>query len=298
MVASSAMAVAPNAAHASACCGGGQSVALRLGPEEVASGSLVALGQQLRGRWDKHGTFIASDPATRDRELRVEARAMGKIGRRFQFGAIVPTIFTMRRHADGASSGGGIGDVTALSRWDFVKVGGEGVLPGIAATFALGMPTGRSTDHARDPRGADVTGIGTWEVRPGIAIEKSWWTGYYVIGAMGLGFFAPFSNKFGSRTHLGPRLQAFVAAGKSFNNGLGVTLGLSHDRETGPVVGGVRRVALLMKTSAMLFVSWEINDHWQTFASFQLDLPINSLGRDQLAGTTIGLGVRRAWNVY
>lgn len=188
--------------------------------------------------------------------------------------------------------------MTALTRWDFVKVGGEGMLPGIAATFAVGLPTGRSTDHARDPRGADVTGIGTWELRPGVAIEKSWWTGWYVIGAVGVGFFAPFSNKLGSRTQLGPRLQAFAAVGKSFNNGLGLTLGLSHERETGPVVGGVRRVALLMKTSAMMFLSWEIDDRWQTFASLQLDLPINSLGSDQLAGTTIGLGVRRAWNVY
>lgn len=271
---------------------------MRLAPEENASATIVGTTNDLRGHWDGEGHYVASDPDAHDREWRVEARGMGRIGRRFQFGAIVPVLYTVRRTTDQTSGGGGLGDVTALARWDFVKVGGEGNLPGIAATMSIAMPTGRSPYSAKDALGADITGAGAWEVRPGIALEKSWWTGWYVLAAGGVGFFAPFTSNRDERIQLGPRFLAFAAVGKAWTNGLGLAVAVSHDREAGPRVDGVRYVAFRARSSAMLFGSYEIDDHWQLIASGQWDVPIDGFGRDQLAGITLGLGVRRAWNVY
>lgn len=271
---------------------------MRLAPEENASATLVGNTNDLRGHWDGDGHYVASDPDAHDREWRVEARGMGRIGRSFQYGVIVPWLHTIRRTRDSSSSGGGVGDVSLLGRWDFVKVGGEGDLPGIAFTMSVGLPTGRSPYKSTDTALADVTGSGAWEFRPGIAIEKSWWTGWYVLAAAGLGFYAPFRGRDDVKIQLGPRELVFVAAGKSWTNGLGLAVGASLDRESGPRVDGQRYVAFRARTSALLFGSYEIDDHWQLTASSQWDLPVSGLGRDQLAGLTFGLGIRRAWNVY
>lgn len=271
---------------------------MRLAPEEVASATLVTTGMDLRGHWDPEGKYVPSDSRARDREYRLEARGMGRVGRHFQYGAIVPVLYTTRGNADSSSTGGGLGDASLLSRWDFVKVGGEGNLPGIAATLSLAMPTGRSPYNSKDALLADVTGAGAWEARPGLALEKSWWTGWYVMAAAGMGFFAPFKSDRDVRIQLGPRVLAFAAAGKGWSNGFGLAGALSYDRESGPRVDGVRYVAFRARTSAMLFGSYELDDHWQLIASSQWDLPVNKLGRDQLAGLTFGVGVRRAWNVY
>jgi hypothetical protein len=271
---------------------------MRLAPSELASASFVSAAQDVRGRWNGDGRYVDAPGAVSDRELRLEVRAMGKIGRSFQFGTIVPWVRTERRFAESAGAGSGVGDVTLLSRYDFVRVGGQNGIPGIALTFAATLPTGRPPDRAREALGTDVTGIGTWEARPGIAIEKSWWTGWFVQSVVSAGFFGPYQRSDGANVALGPRLLALIAGGKSFSSGFAFALGASHEREAGPRVDGVRTNLYRSRTSAIGMLSYELDDHWQTFATVLIDIPIRELGREQTAGTTFGLGIRRAWNVY
>lgn len=219
---------------------------------------------------------------------------MTKVTSALQIGVIVPYIRTERRFAETSSSGSGVGDLTLLTRYDFVRVGGQNGMPGIAATFALNAPTGRSADRARDMLGTDVTGVGTWEARPGIAVEKSWWTGWYVFGAASVGFFAPYQRADGATVALGPRFLSVLTVGKSFPSGLGIAIGATHEQEAAPRADGLRVGAMRARTSGLAFVSYEFDDHWQVFSSFSVDV----FGRDQVAGTTFGLGIRRAWNVY
>ncbi len=253
----------------------------------------MTTAQSVRGHWNGSGRYVDGGDA-RDRELRFEARVITKLGRSFQIGAIVPYVVTDRRFGDRASRGSGPGDVSLLSRYDFVRVGGENGLPGIALTLGLTVPTGRSPDRARDALGTDVTGSGAWEARPGIAIEKIWWTGWYVFGGVGVGFFAPFKRDDGSTIALGPRMLAVVAGGKSFTNGLSFALGATHEQEAAPRTDGLRVGANRARTSALAFAGYEIDDNWQVLASLLVDV----IGREQIAATTIGFGIRRAWNVY
>ncbi len=266
---------------------------MRLAPSETSAVTLVTTAQDIRGHFNRSGRYVDGGDA-RDRELRFEVRALTKVTRALSVGVVVPWVRTERRFATTASSGSGIGDLTLVSRYDLVRVGGQNAVPGLAFTFAATAPTGRSPDRARDPLGSDVTGVGTWELKPGLALEKVWWTGWYVALGGSLGFFTPYRRAAGATVSLGPRLQTFVAAGKAFRSGLGLAIGATHEQEAAPRADGLRVGATRARTSALLFVSYEFDDHWQVNASILADL----FGREQLAGTTFGLGLRRAWNVY
>lgn len=283
----------PRETRAAACCGSGQSVALRLGPVETSAVGVFATAQDVRGHWNASGRYVDGGDA-RDRELRFEARALTKIGRSIQVGAIVPYVRTERRYGDLHGVGSGFGDVTLLSRYDFVRVGGENGLPGIALTFGLTLPTGRSPERARHALGTDVTGTGTFEARPGIVVEKIWWNGWFVIGAASVGFLGPSRRADGGSVALGPRFLSLLAAGKGFTNGFSFALGGTHEQEAAPRADGLRVGANRARTSALAFVGYELDDNWQVLATVLVDV----IGREQLAGTTIGLGIRRAWNVY
>lgn len=266
---------------------------MRLGPSETSAASFVTSAQDVRGHYNGSGRYVGAADA-RDREIRFEARAIAKIGRSIQVGAIVPYVRTERRFAENAGVGSGIGDVTVLSRYDFVRVGGQNGVPGIALTFALTLPTGRSPARARDALGTDVTGTGTWEAKPGLAIEKIWWTGWFVSGVASVGFFGTSPRPDGGSVAFGPRFLALLAGGKSFTNGFSFALGATHEQEAAPRADGLRIGANRARTSALAFVGMELDDHWQLLASVLVDF----MGREQLATTTIGFGIRRAWNVY
>jgi len=266
---------------------------MRLAPSETSAASFVTTAQDVRGHFNSSGRYVDGGGA-RDREVRFELRAMTKITRALSFGVIVPYVRTERSFAETSSSGSGMGDLTLLSRYDFVRVGGQNGIPGVALTFAATAPTGRSPDRARDLLGTDVTGVGTWELKPGIALEKAWWTGWFVAAGASVGFFAPYSRADGAVVSLGPRFQSFVAGGKSFRSGVGVAIGATHEQEAAPRADGLRVGASRARTSALTFISYEFDDHWQVLASILVDV----VGREQIAGTTFGLGIRRAWNVY
>jgi hypothetical protein len=266
---------------------------MRLAPSETSSASFVTTAQDVRGHWNSSGRYVDGGDA-RDREFRFEVRAMTKVTRPLQIGVIVPYIRTERQFADTSSAGSGVGDVSLLARYDFVRVGGQNGLPGVAATFALAAPTGRSAEHSHDILGTDVTGVGTWEARPGIAIEKAWWTGWYVLGAASVGFLAPYRRADGAIVALGPRFLSLFTIGKSFPSGLGIAIGATHELEAAPRADGLRVGAMRARTSGLAFMSYDFDDHWQMFGSFAADI----VGREQVAASTFGLGVRRAWNVY
>jgi len=266
---------------------------MRLGPSETSSASFVTTAQDVRGHYNSSGRYVDGG-AARDRELRFEARAMTKITGAFQVGVIVPYIRTERSFAETSSSGSGVGDITLLTRYDFVRPGGQNGIPGVAFTLATTMPTGRSPDRTRDVLGTDVTGTGTWEVRPGIAVEKIWWRGWFVLGAASVGFYAPLQRADGATVALGPRLLTLATAGKSFTNGFAGAIGAAYELEAAPRAEGLRVGANRARVSTLAFVSYEFDDHWQVLASILLDV----WGREQISGTTIGLGLRRAWNVY
>lgn len=266
---------------------------MRLGPSETSAASFTTAAQNVRGHYDGSGRYVDGG-ASRDRELRFDVRAIAKIGRSFQVGTIVPYVRTERKFAESSGVGSGVGDITVLGRYDFVRVGGQNSWPGIALTFALTLPTGRSPARSRDALGTDVTGTGTWEAKPGIAIERIWWTGWFVSGAASLGLFGPSTRADGGTVALGPRFVALLAAGKSFTNGFSFALGATHEQEAAPRADGLRVGASRARTSALGFIGYELDGHWQLLASLLVDFA----GREQLATTTIGFGIRRAWNVY
>jgi hypothetical protein len=285
--------------RAAACCGTGYGVGIRLARSEQATIGFAARYQDLQGTWSAAEQWSTRGDASSDRELRLELRALVKLRPELQIGAIVPFVATRRGGFDGSSTGGGIGDATALGRWDFVPVGGRGAWPGIAATLSVTAPNGRGPQQSRVDLQTDVTGLGAWEIRPGIAIEKSWWTGFTIFASSAVGLRVPHRDRDGSAIALGPRWTTVAAAGPSWTWGLGFLAGLLHEREVAPARDGLRLAgAGRARTAALLIASYEIDEHWQPFASVQWDLPIDRLGRNEPGYLAFAVGLRRVWGVY
>ncbi len=291
-----AIALTPTSARAAACCGTGYGVGQRLAVAEDAAFTLTSRLQATRGSYDDAGRWVR-DPATdMDRELRTDLSVHFKPIPALQLGASAPFVATWRRTADLEGRGAGVGDANVFGRWDFVPVGGRGDWPGVAATLSVGLPTGRSADKATDVLGADATGLGVFEVRPGFAIEKAWWRGWFAVFASSIAFRTPHDSR-GGTVQLGPRWSTVLAGGPSFRWGLGVALGVQHDREAAPTTAGVRGVGR-SRTSLVLVASYEIDLHWSIVLAAQADPPIAGLGRNEpgvLSGT---LGLRFARSVY
>lgn len=291
-----ALALAPAPARAAACCGTGYGVGQRLAVAEDAAVTLTTRLQSTLGSFDDAGRWVR-DPATdADRELRADLSVIVKPMPSLQLGASAPFLSTWRKTADLDGRGAGVGDVNVFGRWDFVPVGGRGAWPGIAATLSVGLPTGRSADHAADALGADATGLGVFEVRPGIAIEKAWWRGWFVVFATSVALRTPHDSR-GGTVQLGPRWSTVLAGGPSFRSGLGVALGVQHDREAAPTTAGVRGAGR-SRTSLVLVSSYEIDLHWSIVLAAQADPPIAGLGRNEPGVVSGTLGLRFAHSIY
>lgn len=295
LVAAALLAAAADVAGAP-CCGTGYGVGQRLATAETAAVTLSFRGQSVQGSFADDGHWTRARSTDTDRELRVELAAIVKPLPSLQLGAGVPFLATSRTTVDLSGSGRGLGDVNLFGRWDFVPVGGRGSLPGLAATLSFGLPTGRAPERATDVLGADTTGLGAFEVRPGLALEKAWWQGWFVVLATSVGLRAPHEGRTGT-VQLGPRWSTVVAGGPSFRSGLGVALGLQHDREAAPTIAGVRGVGRA-RTTALLVASWELDLHWSIVTVVQADVPIAGLSRNEPGALSATLGVRLARSVY
>ncbi|MDP2312902.1 MAG: hypothetical protein Q8P41_08355 [Pseudomonadota bacterium] len=156
-------------ALASACCVGSVSdLPAQLGRCERFGAALgVAQAVEL-GAHDAHGAW----GATSDGWSQTVA-TLGVAGRWARWGSAslaLPAVFTARTAQDGGSLGGGVGDLALVARIEPWEEGGG---PRPAFTVGIVAPTGRDWAHAQDPRGADVTGQGTWAPTAGIALERT-----------------------------------------------------------------------------------------------------------------------------
>jgi hypothetical protein len=286
-------------ARAAACCGTGYGLGQRAGKAEQGALVVSLRDAEGYGSFGDDGAFSPASAGSLDRELRVEISGVWKLARAVQVGASLPTIVTFIADGQGQSStGGGPGDATAFARYDFVAPGGANGWPGIAATFSLTAPTGKPIRSSHDPLTADVTGLGVWELRPGIAIEKTWWTGWTAIGAASVGFRTNYGDSDGASIALAPKASFVVAGGPSFTWGLGVLLGALVESEAAPTRNGVASSNGRSRMAALLIPTWELDAHWSLIGSAEIDLPIAGVGRNNPTNAAFSFGVRRVFLTY
>lgn len=287
---------APAEARAAACCGSGHGVGPTLTDAERAA-LTVGFGVASRlGQWSSRGAFSPVRGGDFDRELRGEIGWVVRAAAPLQIGVIAPMIYAFRQSGDTSSSGGGIGDVTALARIDVLAPHPTEALPRVGLTLSALVPTGLPLARSSDPLGADATGLGAAEIRPGFVLEKRWLAGFSATFLGSLGLRVPYHLESGAAVAPAPRLSLLAAGGPFWDFGLSTSIGLLFEREAAPSIDGVASPSAgRFRTAAFAFVAYDLTARWTAVASAQLDLPIRGLGQNEPLAVAPILGIRRVW---
>jgi hypothetical protein len=291
--------LAPRPCRAAACCGKGHGLGQRLGPSERASATAGASLRERFGAYHAGGDYHPSAAGNYDREARLELGWLVKVGRRVQIGMIAPTVVTWRNAGEMSSSGAGPGDVTLTGRYDVISLEHQGWVPPFALTLTATLPTGRPAHRSRDPLLADATGLGVWELRPGIAVERTWHSSWFAAANLSVGIRSPYTGSGGERVELAPRASATAVTGPMWPWGLSLAAGALAEWEGSPTLSGrTPPNANRSRTAVATLAAYDFTPHWTGTLSIQLDLPIHGFGRNDHTALEAGFGMRYVWGEY
>jgi hypothetical protein len=281
-------------AWAQACCAGGSVVTP--GRLELHENALV--GVQLKastalGSYAVDGRFIS--PGQGDAEQDFEQDLIGAL-RLLQHGQVallVPLVETRRTTLrDGAHFGGGLGDVNAGARYDFVVAGESLYVPGIALLAGVTFPTGTPPESASPPLAVDATGIGAFQGNLALALEQTF--GPWLVNATGA--VAARTPRFGET--LGTQVTLLAAGAYTFPNDVAVALSASYAFEGDATTTSGADVAGSSKRLTRVTLSglWPFADGWRLLGGAFLDPPISGLGSNQPSSAGLTLTVIRSWS--
>ena len=163
-------------AWAQACCSGGQAVTpIRLGDLERAAAGFVLRASGGLGSIDASGVWRATAAGTHDINLEQDLLAAVRVHKRVQMALTLPWLETAR-NAPGVpwASGQGLGDIDLAARADVTRLDDARPWPALAVVAGVTMPTGRAADASKAPLATDVTGTGTWQLRPAVVLDRQW----------------------------------------------------------------------------------------------------------------------------
>ncbi len=276
-----AVALAPSAAHAQACCvGTGLVTPARLRMFEDYAVGMQTSVRNVMGSFASSGNYIPSPSGANEVDFEQDLLAATRFGRHVQVALKVPFVETGRSETGVSTFGGGLGDVAANLRYDITFSGDAPWVPGIAILTGVSVPTGRTVEESSDPTGA--TGLGSYEPNLGVAVEQ-------VRGRMFLSL-TGFVSKQTSRAvgaqdvSFGPRLTGLLAGGYAFANEVTV----------GAFVTAMRRSdEKLVTTGAAVAVP--LGDYWRVQGTLSGDLPSRAGGAIGQTGAGITASLLRVW---
>lgn len=281
----------PGRAAAQACCAGSGAVTPgRLAVHEDALVGVSARAAHVIGSFDSGGDFAT--PPSGSSEQDFEEDAIGALRMpvldRAQLAVLVPLVETRRTARGVKEFGGGIGDINASARYDFLYAGQMQYVPGIAALVGITIPTGRPPESATQQLATDATGIGAFQGNAGVAVEQLW--GSWLVTAYGIIAKRASRSVQGIRTTLGTQWTAVLAVAYSLPRDYAIALSASYTGEGNAEVNGdeqsgtSRRVPIVAVTGVV-----PLADHLRLQGGFAMNPPIAELGKNQPA--TIGLTV-------
>lgn len=284
---------ATSRAQAQACCAGGSAVTparLELHEQALAGAELRAGGAL--GSYEANGHYIGSPSG--DTELDFEEDLFGavRVLRRGQLALLVPLVETQRQtRVDGGHVGGGVGDINASARYDFVVAGESHYVPGIALLAGITLPTGVAPESATAPLAVDATGIGAWQANVALALEQTY--GPWLVNATGI--VAKRTARFGQT--LGTQVTLLVAGAYTFDNDAAIALSGSYAFEGDATNSDGTTVPESSKrlTTLSLSVLWPVTDAWRLFGGLYVEPPISGLGSNEPSISGLTLTVIRSW---
>jgi hypothetical protein len=289
-----AVSAVPSRAQAQACCAGGSAVTpARLEPHEDAlAGAELRTGTVL-GSYGTDGRYVGNPPGATEFDLEQDLFGAVRVLRRGQFALLVPFVETQRQtQRDGGHIGGGVGDINASVRYDFLLAGESRYVPGVALLAGVTLPTGRAPESATAPLAVDATGIGAWQANAALALEQIY--GPWLINATAI--VAKRTARFGQT--LGTQVTLLAAGAYTFDNDAAVALSASYAFEGDATSSDGTSVPDSSKrlTTLSLSVLWPLSDTWRLSGGLYLEPPISGLGSNQPSVTGLTLTVIRSWS--
>ena len=283
----------PSAARAQACCAGGSAITPgRLEAHEVALAGVELRAASVLGSYDSSGRYAGSPP--RDTEFDFEQDIFGavRVLGRGQVALLVPVVETRRQVADLSHFGGGVGDVNASVRYDFISAGESRYAPGVALLAGVTAPTGTAAESATAPLAVDATGIGAWQANAALALEQTY--GSWFVNATAI--VAKRTPRFGQT--LGTQVTLLAAGAYTFDNDMALALSISYAFEGDASDASGNDVAFSSKrlTSVSASVLWPIDDAWRLLGSLFVEPPLSHVGSNQPSSSGLTITVIRSWS--
>ena len=278
-------------ARAQACCAGAGTLApVRLAEEERWAAALVLRGSSQLGQWDGEGRWTGSPEGSAELGMEQQLAIALRWAPGWQGSLLLPWVETWRRVPGLSDAGTGLGDVRLGVRWDLVAPGEWEGLPGAALLMGASLPTGRSAEQARQPLGADGTGLGTTTVQAGLALEQT--HGHLLWQASGQAQYSADRAIGPLRVSFGPQLLAQAALGWAFDSsaGLALTASVRHDLPSsadGAEVAGSGRTL----TSVGLAAGLPLARGWRLQASLGAPVAADGWARSSLGLASFGVSL-------
>jgi hypothetical protein len=245
------------------------------------------------GSYATDGRFVSPGPGDAEQDFEQDLFGAVRFLRRAQAALLVPLVELRRATlADGAHFGGGIGDVNANARYDFVLAGESRYVPGIAVLAGVTLPTGRPPEQAKLPEAVDATGIGAFQGNVGLALEQTF--GPWLVNATAMA--AVRTPRFGEQ--LGTQWTLLAAGAYTFSNDVAVALSASYAFEGEATASDGSRVGSSSKrlTVVTLSAMWPFADAWRFLGGVFLDPPIDGPASNQPCTGGVTLTVVRSWS--
>ncbi|HEY1816493.1 MAG TPA: hypothetical protein VGG74_29305 [Kofleriaceae bacterium] len=286
----------PAVAHAQACCAGSTAVTPgRLALHEDALVGIEAHATDGYGSFDPTGTFVSMPSGASELDLEQDLFGAIRVLTRGQAALVVPLVETRRTTASDAELGGGIGDLNASVRYDFVYAAEARYVPGIAVLAGVTFPTGTPPESAMKPLATDATGVGTYQGNLGVSVEKA--LGPWLVSATGLVAVRAARTAEGVTEQLAAQWTALAAVAYTFHSEAAVALSSSVTVEGDATVDGAvepgthRRLVAVSASGTM-----PLSDQLRLQGALTFDPPIASFAANQsVVGTGIAVTVMYAW---
>jgi hypothetical protein len=212
--------------------------------------------------------------------------------KRGQVALLVPLVQTRRQTSlDGARFGGGVGDVNASVRYDFVDAGESPYLPGVALLGGVTFPTGTAPDSATQDLAVDATGIGAFQFNAALALEKRF--DAWLVNATAM---VAKRTSHGGET-LGAQFTFLAALSYTFQNGAALALSASSAFEGDASASDGSDVPDSSKrlTVATLSGLWPLSYRWRLLGGVFVNPPVSHLGSNQPAQTGVTMTAIWSW---
>ncbi len=193
------------------------------------------------GSFDEGGHYVSSPTGANELDLEQDVFGAIRVLKRGQIALLVPLIETWRTSLGTSEAGGGIGDVNANVRYDFIFAGASRYVPGLAALAGVTFPTGTPPDApGLGALATGATGIGAYQINLGLAAEQTF--GPWSLNATGL-VAQRTARTVGSGASavsetLGVQWTVLIAAAYTFENDAALALSASEVIEGDATIDG------------------------------------------------------------